>query len=372
MSEWQKLKINNKRVMDFATVSEYERGRLSIIVPVYNTAAFLPRCLESLIGQTYRNLEIICVDDGSTDGSAAILDEYAAKDVRIKVIHQENAGVSAARNRGLDAATGELVAFVDADDWLEANTYETAVQAFCAGVDMVCFGCMVDGVSDATLEEYCNRIPSGQVQVTPRLVSRMNASVWNKVYRRKLLEDYDIRFPEGVAYGEDSAFFYCVAGVGTWIIGLPQRFYHYEQTPGSAMSRPDFNQRRVSALLVALQYVYRFYARVGVAKRFVPVLENIFGAFFLSARESGQIQSFSEDAWETAAQCGLLKWGHSNAVMELKNMKQPAWKKIFHWYTQNRECFGIGGSALVSVTYEEDARIYRVLGRRIAAVKEKE
>lgn len=345
---------------------------LSVIVPVYNAAGMLPRGLGSLCSQTYRRVEIICVDDGSTDNSLEVLREYASRDGRIKVIQQENAGVSAARNRGLDAATGELVAFVDADDWLEPGAYESAVQAFAEGGDIVCFGCVVDGASDAELEEYCNRIPSGKVRVTPWLVSRMNASVWNKVYCRKLLQDYDIRFPEGVAYGEDSAFFYCVAGVGTRIIGLPQRFYHYVQTPGSAMARPDFNQRRVSALLVALQYVYRFYARVGVAKRYVPVLENIFGAFFSSARESGQLQAVAEDAWETAAQCGLLKWGHCNAVMELKNMNMPAWKRFFHWYVQNRECFGIAGSALVSVTYEEDVRIYRVLGRYIAAVKEKE
>ena len=147
---------------------------LSVVVPVYNAAKFLPHCLDSLCGQTYRNLEIVCVNDGSTDDSLAVLKKYASRDTRIKVIRQENAGVSAARNRGLDAATGELVTFVDADDWLEPNTYETAVQAFCAGVDMVCFGCVVDGASDAALEEYCNRIPSGQVQVTPRMVSRLN------------------------------------------------------------------------------------------------------------------------------------------------------------------------------------------------------
>ena len=100
------------------------RPVISIIVPVYNVAPFLSRCLDSLVGQTYENLEIICVDDGSTDGSAAILDACAAKDSRIKVIHQENAGVSVARNRGLDAATGEFVTFVDADDWLEPDADE--------------------------------------------------------------------------------------------------------------------------------------------------------------------------------------------------------------------------------------------------------
>lgn len=104
-------------------------------MPVYNVARFLPRCLGSLIGQTYKELEIICVNDGSCDGSAAILDQYAAKDARIKVIHQENSGVSAARNRGIEAATGELITFVDADDWLEPDAYEkTALRQKSSGM----------------------------------------------------------------------------------------------------------------------------------------------------------------------------------------------------------------------------------------------
>ena len=96
----------------------------SIIIPVYNVAPYLRECLDSVLAQTLTDWEAICIDDGSTDGSGAILDEYAAKDKRFKVIHQKNAGVSAARNSGIDAATGEYVTFLDGDDaydrsWLE-------------------------------------------------------------------------------------------------------------------------------------------------------------------------------------------------------------------------------------------------------------
>ena len=90
--------------------------KVSVIIPVYNVEKYLQKCLDSVINQTYKNLEIICVDDGSPDNSGGILDAYAQNDSRIIVIHQENAGVSAARNRGLDAATGEYIAFVDSDD----------------------------------------------------------------------------------------------------------------------------------------------------------------------------------------------------------------------------------------------------------------
>jgi glycosyltransferase involved in cell wall biosynthesis len=96
---------------------------ISVIIPVYNTAAYLPRCLASVLGQTYRDLEVILIDDGSTDDSAALCDDFARKDARVRVIHQENGGLSAARNAGLDAACGDLIGFVDSDDWIEPDMY---------------------------------------------------------------------------------------------------------------------------------------------------------------------------------------------------------------------------------------------------------
>lgn len=94
---------------------------ISVIVPIYNVEPYLGECLDSLCGQTLRNIEIIGVDDGSTDGSGALLDEYAAKDKRIIAVHQKNAGVSAARNAGMRLARGEYLAFVDGDDWMDAD-----------------------------------------------------------------------------------------------------------------------------------------------------------------------------------------------------------------------------------------------------------
>ena len=98
--------------------------KISIIIPVYNCAPYVDRCIRSVMAQTHRDLEIICVDDGSTDGSGTILDELSREDGRIRVIHQENAGVSAARNAGIDMASGELFTFVDGDDTIEPDMYE--------------------------------------------------------------------------------------------------------------------------------------------------------------------------------------------------------------------------------------------------------
>lgn len=97
---------------------------ITVIVPVYNVEKYLRRCLDSIIGQTYQNLEILCIDDGSIDNSGEICEQYAARDARIKVIHQENQGLSTARNRGLDAAEGEYIAFVDSDDYILEDMYK--------------------------------------------------------------------------------------------------------------------------------------------------------------------------------------------------------------------------------------------------------
>ena len=98
--------------------------RISVIVPIYNTKEYLSRCIDSICGQTYGNLEIILVDDGSTDGSSLVCDDYCRKDNRIQVIHKENGGSTAARNAGIAIAKGEYIGFVDSDDWIETDMYE--------------------------------------------------------------------------------------------------------------------------------------------------------------------------------------------------------------------------------------------------------
>ena len=101
---------------------------VSIIVPVYNTAPFLVNCLNSLVGQTYRNIELIVVNDGSKDNSLAIIEQYALSDMRVKVVNQENKGISGARNAGIEKASGEYILCVDSDDWIDIQTCEYAVE----------------------------------------------------------------------------------------------------------------------------------------------------------------------------------------------------------------------------------------------------
>ena len=101
-----------------------DKRLISVIIPVYNTADYLPRCLDSILNNTYRNLEVICINDGSRDNSLEILNAYSEKDSHVRVINQENGGISAARNNAMDLASGEYIAFVDSDDWVHSHYFE--------------------------------------------------------------------------------------------------------------------------------------------------------------------------------------------------------------------------------------------------------
>ena len=173
--------------------------KISVIIPVYNVEPYLRKCLDSVCGQTYKNLEIIVVDDGSTDGSPAICDEYAEKDNRIICIHQENAGLSCARNAGIDAATGDWIAFVDSDDWIDTDMYETLMwTAESTKADIVECGtkdCSTEGAlrkykgTGTIIEKKPAQVISGIYQGDVRF------EVWNKLWRRETIGD--IRFIKG-------------------------------------------------------------------------------------------------------------------------------------------------------------------------------
>ena len=180
---------------------------VSIIVPVYNGAEYLDRCVASVVAQTLKDWELILVDDGSTDGSCALCDRWAQRDPRIRVIHQKNSGVSAARNTGLDAARGEYVGFVDADDYIAPETYAVALEGL-ENADLV----MWDAVTvwaDGRTEPDTIPLLSGDANLTrqdmtPELLCLMAGSVCRCLYRRSLIGD--IRFPAGIKFSEDRLF----------------------------------------------------------------------------------------------------------------------------------------------------------------------
>lgn len=209
---------------------------ISVIVPVYNVEKLLPKCVDSILVQTYENLEIILVDDGTPDRGGILCDEYAAKDPRIQVIHKENGGLSSARNAGLDIARGEYIGFVDSDDWIEPEMYETMVAlARKYDVKLVCAGRY--DVSERTGERKKGLCPEKEEVVSgEELAGRiflwqgLDSAAWDKLYHRSLWQTR--RYPHG-RVNEDIPVTYRVALEAEKAAMCPRPFYNYFHRAGS-------------------------------------------------------------------------------------------------------------------------------------------
>lgn len=215
---------------------------ISIIVPIYNVEKYLRRCINSILGQTYRNLEVILVDDGSPDGCGAICDAYAAKDARVTVIHQKNAGVSAARNAGLACARGEWIGFVDPDDFIAPNMYQEMLDAINAtGAELaVCGYNYVDEegkVDQRRLYSNAENENLTQKQLMSRF-SDMPPTVrlvaWNKLFRHDLLRKHELKFTEGLHSSEDVLFLMEYAMHVGKAVFVHRALYMNTVRPGSA------------------------------------------------------------------------------------------------------------------------------------------
>ncbi len=209
--------------------------KVSVIVAVYNAESSLSMMIDSLLAQTMKDFEIIIVDDGSTDGSTRLCDEYAAKDSRVRVIHKVNEGVSAARQTGFDVAKGEYVIHADADDYVEPDMlkmlYDKAREE---DVDVVFCNYYNDNY-DGTISINRQKPPKKPTDVLYALLTRLHGSCWNKLARRSSLIKHNVRFPEGLNYCEDlltwvQLFQYSDIKVSY----VNKAFYHYISNPKSA------------------------------------------------------------------------------------------------------------------------------------------
>jgi len=226
---------------------------ISVIIPVYNTEKELPKCLKSICDQTYKDLEIICIDDGSTDGSSQVLDEFSMKDNRIKVVHQKNGGESNARNTGLKMASGEYIAFCDCDDWIDTDMYEILARELnCENIDMV--GGSWYKETDAYSQEIRNQLPVNNAAFTreellkylyKRDSYRGFAYMWNKLYKREILKDKFgnlLLFHEDLRLGGDVLYLAEAAlniKKGKYI---DRAFYHYYQRSESGCHTKDVDK----------------------------------------------------------------------------------------------------------------------------------
>lgn len=249
---------------------------ISVIVPIYNVEQYLPRCIDSIINQTYKNLEIILVDDESPDNCGKICDEYKAKDARIRVIHQKNRGLSGARNAGIDIATGEFLGFVDSDDYIEPTMYETLyhdIKKFEAGLSICSrYYEFEDGkrVERYKLDKDIKVYTGKDAIVEMNNYSSFDMSAWDKLYKRELFAE--IRFPEG-KLSEDFFIMHRLLDEAKVVTFNPSPLYIYVQRNNSISRNKKINWDFIEASKKQLEYICEKY----------PDLEDVAKTAYASA-----------------------------------------------------------------------------------------
>ena len=279
---------------------------ISVIVPVYNVEAWLPRCIDSILAQTYRNLEILLVDDGSRDASGRICDEYAAQDERIRVFHKENGGQSSARNLALDKAVGDYVTFVDSDDWLEPDAYEPMLElARQENVKLVCAGRY--DVSARTGQKSVGLCPKGQeILSAEEMLGRLftwdgcDSSPCDKLFHRSLFRE--IRFPTR-SNCEDVAIVYRLVELAERCAMLDKPIYNYYHRPGStsysALSERTFYFEEYTETI--LPYIRQRFPSIYNQARYFRVRSLVYSVISVELAEPAAARIFADRCRESRA-----------------------------------------------------------------------
>ena len=255
--------------------------KVSVIVPVYNVEPYLGQCLDTILLQTLQDIEVICVDDGSTDGSLSILQTYAMFDDRLKVIHQENAGAAAARNRGLKEATGEFISVLDSDDFFEENMFEEMVaKAEEDNSDVVVCGHYIfdnsikEASSEIKIEEsYLQKSPCKPEDLGKDLFVFCDTAPWNKLIRSSLIKKHHLLFDESVRYADDQFFTCCVITTTKSISILDKSFIYYRRNVET--QKTNFRKSHLDDILHTICHVYDYLNNKSFNQFLVPFFLHV-------------------------------------------------------------------------------------------------
>ena len=236
--------------------------KISVIVPVYNTEKYLHRCIDSVLAQTYKDFELLLIDDGSKDSSGAICDEYAARDSRVKVFHKENGGVSFARNAGLAIASGDWIMHLDGDDWIAPDIQERLIRkGEDTGADIV-MGDFLFAYSDRDILYSLPDWDNNKTASLNRYITSVWTCVWGGIHKRSLYEVYQLKSPQGVTYCEDFHLMARLCYHAKKVVNVHQPFYHYRQQEGSVMH--NLNKKTERDEQWVYQDIIRFFKEQGV------------------------------------------------------------------------------------------------------------
>lgn len=280
------------------------RPLVSVIVPVYNSEQYLAECLDSILKQTYPTLEIICVDDGSTDGSAGILAQYAEKDSRLRVITKENGGLSSARNAGLEVVTGTWVTGVDSDDTLQPDTIASCLQYMnCEEVDLVCYGVnRLDRTNGRSRDRY---IPGreGITTFSNANISSYRCYFPNKLWKTSIIREQNLKFLEGV-WWEDIAFFYSYLPHVNKLAHVASLKYNYMYDAGndSIINKAHTGHPKVKSILTMMDQVLAYYDALTLASPIdcadESLIKTCYNAIISYLSANSEDEELLDEMWE--------------------------------------------------------------------------
>lgn len=276
---------------------------ISIVVPIYNVEKYVENCIDSIIEQTYPNLEIILVDDGSTDSSPQICDEYSKSDSRIKVIHKVNGGLVSARKAGVRAATGDYIAYVDGDDWIEPNMYEQLFHKI-NGADVIICGVERDYGNHISYE--INKVKDGLyegAELVDTIYKKMmytgvffergiQPHVYNVLFRADLLRHNQLQVSDEIRVGEDAACLYPVLLEARKICMTSECLYHYQMRDNSIMGVKD--KTELERYKILYDYLRRIFSEKKELKENLIDQLNYYMLFMLMLKEIGILQDGKE------------------------------------------------------------------------------
>ena len=315
---------------------------ITVIVPVYNVEKYLRRCLDSIIGQTYQNLEILCIDDGSIDNSGEICEQYAARDARIKVIHQENQGLSTARNRGLDAAEGEYIAFVDSDDYILEDMYKKMLAKLLDyNVDLCVCQWQYEFSDGRQVVKKQNIDPAiygrkaslefARFLYMGNYESGVVVAAWNKLYRRALFDT--IRF-EGRIH-EDEAFSGRIMAKNISVYVMEEQFYVYAQNGDSLTNKP-FSANKFFFLDALAERRELFKSDAFIRQETELLYCNMYIEYCLRARKEGVAVSHPEKYRQIFRQMfsSLRRDGKAGIKFRLRMMLFSFSPSLYRFFTK--------------------------------------
>ena len=308
---------------------------ISVIIPVYNVEQYVESCLNSVINQSYTNLEIILVDDGSTDRSGEVCDQYALKDNRIKVIHEENAGLGEARNRGVRIASGDYICFVDSDDWIEEDYCKELVKAAeRTNSDIAICGyneCFKDGKTPKVKYDDCFTTTGKEIlhyTMTANSKYWFNISVWNKLYKREIISGlwFKSRVYEDIMYNAESMY------KANKIAYINQCLYNYRTNREGSIISKGFQRKTIEFEMKFKEERVDFFKRNNEIKlaRYAEAVvihdKLLYYAFMSLSKDnySEYIKKYKEDL----RKCGFIADTKTNIALLIFKCFPQLWIKI--------------------------------------------